>query len=79
MEYQRLLHFDKYSGELSDIQVSTIPGETELHGEKGEWHEVAYTKDFVRPSAKGHDLIQYGDNYDFNAIKQLCERIFGKL
>lgn len=71
--------FDKYTGELSNIQVSTIPGETELRGEKGEWHEVLYTKDFVRPTSKGRDLIQYSDNYDFNAIKQLCERIFGKL
>lgn len=71
--------FDKYSGELSNIQVSTIPEETEMHGEKGEWHEIVYTKDYVRPASKGRDLIQHSDNYDFNAIKQLCERIFGKL
>ncbi len=68
-------------GGLKNIQVDTNTKETTYQGEKGRWHEVVYSKDVAQIVININDDRSVSEeisskNYNFEAIKRLCEQIF---
>ena len=68
-------------GKLLNVQIDTNATETTHEGKKAHWHEAMYSEDnasFIIETSNNRTIGENvsNKNYNFEAIKRLCERIF---